>query len=201
PGRPARAYRLLRHARSRLSGSGRPLHHLCASRPQIARHPSFGAQALGRVGCRTPFPEGASVHFHHLNLLAVLVAAVSTMVVGFLWYSPVLFARPWMREMGWDPDDRAKMRQMQSSAGPAYLGSFVASLLSAFVLALFFHWMRVGSVHAGLGAAFHVWLGFVATVQFTGALFQKQSMKLLAINTGYPLGSYLAVGGILGAWI
>jgi len=27
---------------------------------------------------------------------------------------------------------------------------------------------------------FHVWLGFVATVQFTGALFAKQSMKLFA---------------------
>ncbi len=36
---------------------------------------------------------------HHVNLLAVIVAAVSTMVVGFIWYSPILFAKPWMREM------------------------------------------------------------------------------------------------------
>lgn len=140
------------------------------------------------------------MHFHHLNLLAVLVAAVSTMVVGFIWYSPILFARPWMREMGWDPDDKAKMQEMQKSAGPAYAGSFVASLISAFVLALVFHWMRVGSLHAGLGAAFHVWLGFVATVQFTAALFQKQSMKLFAINTGYQLVCYFAMGAILSAW-
>jgi len=32
------------------------------------------------------------MHFHNINLLAVLVAAISTMVVGFLWYSPLLFA-------------------------------------------------------------------------------------------------------------
>jgi hypothetical protein len=45
-----------------------------------------------------------------------------------------------------------------------------------------------------------VWLGFVATVQLTGALFTKQSMKLFAINTGYQLVCYLAMGAILGAW-
>jgi len=61
------------------------------------------------------------VHMHNLNLLAVLVAAISTMVVGFLWYSPILFAKPWMREMGYDPDDEAKTKEMQKSAGPAYL--------------------------------------------------------------------------------
>jgi len=72
------------------------------------------------------------VRMHNLNLLAVLVAAVSTMVVGFLWYSPILFAKPWMREMGYDPDDKAKVQEMQKSAGLAYLGSFIVSLVSAF---------------------------------------------------------------------
>jgi len=47
---------------------------------------------------------------------------------------------------------------------------------------------------------FHVWLGFVATVQLTGALFAKQSMKLFAINTGYQLVCYLVMGAILTAW-
>ena len=140
------------------------------------------------------------MRLHHINLLAVLVAAVSTMIVGFLWYSPILFAKPWMREMGYDPEDKAKIQQMQKSAGPAYAGSFVASLISAFVLALVFHWMRVGDLHAAVGASFHVWLGFVATVQFTDALFQKKSMKLFAINTGFQLVCYLAMGAILAAW-
>ena len=140
------------------------------------------------------------MHLHHINLLAVLVAAISTMIVGFLWYSPLLFAKPWMREMGYDPDDKAKIQQMQKSAGPAYAGSFVASLTSAFVLALVFHWMRVDGLHAAFGTAFHVWLGFVATVQFTNMLFQKKSLKLFAINTAYQLLCYLAMGAILAAW-
>ena len=140
------------------------------------------------------------MHIHNLNLLAVLIAGVSTMVVGFLWYSPILFAKPWMREMGYDPDDKAKTKEIQKSAGPAYMGSLLASLVSAFVLALFFHWLHVQSLRVGLMAAFHVWLGFVATVQLTGVLFMKQSMKLFAINTGYQLVCYLVMGAILTVW-
>ena len=96
------------------------------------------------------------MHFRNLNLLAVLVAAMSTMVVGFLWYSPLLFAKPWMKEMGYDPNDKARMEEMKKSAGPAYGGSFLASLISAFILALFLHEMRVESLHIGcwLGSTF-----------------------------------------------
>ena len=60
--------------------------------------------------------------------------------------------------------------------------------------------MRVERLHIGLLVGFHVWLGFVATVQFTSALFTKQSMKLFAINTGYQLVCYLAMAAILTVW-
>lgn len=140
------------------------------------------------------------MHFHHINLLGVLVAAISTMVVGFVWYSPLLFAKAWVREMGYDMNDKAKMEEMKKSAGPAYAGSFVASLVSAFMLALFLHWTKAEGLHFGALIGFHVWLGFVVTVQLTGVLFMKQSMKLFAINTGYQLVCYLVMGAILGAW-
>jgi hypothetical protein len=140
------------------------------------------------------------MHMHSLNWPAILVAAISATVVGFLWYSPLLFAKAWMREMGYDPNDKARTEEMKKSAGPAYAGSFVASLLSAFTLALILHGLRAEGLHTGLTLGFHVWLGFVATVQFTGALFAKQSMKLFAINTGYQLVCYLAMGTILTIW-
>jgi len=140
------------------------------------------------------------MHMHSLNWLAVLVAAISTMAVGFLWYSPLLFAKPWMKEMGYDPTDKAKTDEMKKTAGPAYAGSFAASLLTAFTLALILHGLRAEDLHFGLMASFHIWLGFVATVQFTGALFTKQSMKLFAINTGYQLVCYLVMGAILTLW-
>jgi hypothetical protein len=140
------------------------------------------------------------MYMHSLNWFAILVAAVSSMILGFLWYSPLLFAKAWTREMGYDLNDKAKMDEMRKSAGAAYAGSSVASLLSAFTLALILHGMRAESLHFGVMASFHIWLGFVATVQFTGALFAKQSMKLFAINTGYQLVCYLVMGAILVLW-
>ena len=140
------------------------------------------------------------LQMHNLNWVAVLVAEISTMVVGFLWYSPLLFAKPWTREMGYDLNDKAKMDEMRKGAGPAYAGSLAAGLLSAFTLALILHGLHADNTHFGLMVGFHVWLGFVATVQLTGALFMKQSMKLFAINTGYQLVCYLVMGAILAVW-
>ena len=69
--------------------------------------------------------------FMGVNVWAVLVSALAAMVVGFVWYSPLLFARPWMVLMGYDPNDKAKIAEMQKSAGPSYLLSLVASVIAA----------------------------------------------------------------------
>ena len=135
-----------------------------------------------------------------VNLWAVLVAGIATMVVGFLWYSPLLFARPWMVAMGYDPDDKAKTQEMQKSAGKSYGISFVASLISAFVLGKIIDIATVNTVLYGMKIGFAVWLGFVTTVQLTAKLFGNQSTKLYLINTGYQLVCYLVMGAILAVW-
>ncbi len=136
----------------------------------------------------------------NVNLLAVLVAGIATMILGFVWYSPALFAKPWMREMGYDPNDKAKIQEMQKSAGPTYAVAFLAGLVSAFMLGKFLSITPIDTALYGMKFGFGIWLGFVATVQLTGALFMKNSMKLFAINTGYQLVCYLVMGAIVAAW-
>jgi hypothetical protein len=87
--------------------------------------------------------------------------------------------------MGYDPDDKAKVQEMQKSAGPSYGISFVASLVTAFVLAKIIDVTSVTTVLYGMKVGFAVWLGFVATVQLTEVLFAKKPVKLYLINTGY----------------
>jgi Protein of unknown function (DUF1761) len=140
------------------------------------------------------------MHFLGVNLWAVLVCSVATMVVGFVWYSPMLFANPWMVLMGYDPNDKAKIAEMQKAAGPSYMMSMVASVLSAFVLGKIIAVSGETTAIDGLKIGLVVWLGFVTTVQFTNALFSRQRNKLYLINTGYQLVCYLAMGAILGAW-
>jgi hypothetical protein len=140
------------------------------------------------------------MHLMGINLWSVLVAAVATMVLGFLWYSPLLFARPWMVLMGYDPEDKAKLAEMQQGAGKMYALSFLASLVSALVLAKIIIITTVSSALYGMKIGFAVWLGFVTTVQLTSVLFAKQPTKLYLINTGYQLVCYLAMGAILAVW-
>jgi len=135
-----------------------------------------------------------------VNLWAVLVSALATMVVGFVWYSPLLFARRWMVLMGLDPDDKVKIAEMQKSAGPSYALSLVASALAAAVLGKIIAIATIGTALYGMKAGLAVWLGFVTTVQLTNSLFSRQPAKLYAINTGYQLVCFLAMGAIMGAW-
>ena len=140
------------------------------------------------------------MHLLGVNVWAVLGAAVATVALGFLWYSPILFAKPWMRLMGYDPNDEARMAEMRKGAGPKYLLAFVASVLSALVLGKVILIATVHSALYGMKFGFAVWLGFVTTVQLTHALFSRLPAKLYAINTGYQLVCYLAMGAILGLW-
>lgn len=141
-----------------------------------------------------------SSSFAGINFVGVFVAAIATMILGFLWYSPILFANPWMRLMGYDPNDKAKLAEMQKGAGKTYGIAFIASLVSAIVLAKIIDVTSVNTILYGMKIGFAVWLGFVATVQLTGALFSKQPTKLFLINTGYQLICYLAMGAILAKW-
>ena len=140
------------------------------------------------------------MEFMGVNLLSVLVAAIATMILGFLWYSPILFAKPWTVAMGYDLNDKAKMDEMRKGAGKLYGITFVASLLSAFVLAKIIDVTTVNSALYGMKIGFAVWLGFVTTVQLTSTLFKKRPIKLYWIDTGYQLVCYLAMGAILAKW-
>jgi hypothetical protein len=81
------------------------------------------------------------------------------MLAGFLWYSPVLFGKPWMKEMGYDPSDKGQGPGDKESRGAGLLGLVRGE--SGFRVC-------AGALPA---TGFHVWRGFVPTVQFTGALF------------------------------
>ena len=138
--------------------------------------------------------------FTGVNFWGVLVASAATMIIGLLWYSPLLFAGSWMRLMGYDPGDKPKIAAVQKSAGKLYGITFLATALSAIVLAKIIDFTSVNSVFYGMKVGFAIWLGLVATVQLTGAMFGKQPTKLFLINTGYQLVCYLAMGAILAKW-
>jgi polyferredoxin len=65
-----------------------------------------------------------------VNYLAVLVATVVTMVLGFLWYSPVLFGHAWAKLRN------VKMEEMSGGGPLTYILTALTALGGSFILAL-----------------------------------------------------------------
>lgn len=135
-----------------------------------------------------------------VNWLAILVAAVISMVIGFLWYSPSLFGNQWIKLSGF-----TKEKMKGSTMGKIYGISFVVSLVTAFILthALVFAGSFLGTkgVNLGLMTGFWNWLGFIMPVQLTGWLFERKPFNLFLINTGYQLASLVGMGIVLALWM
>src|SRR2546428_5325892 len=87
----------------------------------------------------------------HVNYVAVLVAAVAVFVLGWLWYSPLLFYKPWMRLRGMDPV--AAMAGAKMPAGKLLL-ELLRCLVLAYVIPRFVARLQVsswmGAGHFGL---------------------------------------------------
>lgn len=132
-----------------------------------------------------------------IHMLPVFLAAVATMVVGFLWYSPMLFARPWMRAMGYDPDDKAKLAEMKKGAGGMYALAFLASMVAAAMLSKIVEVTTVNSARYGMKVGLGMWVGFVMTVQLTDHVFTRKPARLFLINTGYQMVCYAVMGAIV----
>ncbi len=135
-----------------------------------------------------------------VNYIAVLVAAVASMAAGFVWYSPVLFAKPWMRLMGYTAES---MKNDQKKMMKFYGLSFVLALITAYVLShvivMSEHFFGMPRLQTGLTSAFWMWLGFVMPVQATDTIFSKdKKWQLFGINTGYQLVALLLMGAALG---
>lgn len=130
-----------------------------------------------------------------VNYIGILVAGIASMAIGFLWYGPYVLGKPWMKERGLTTES---LKKAQKEMGKLYGLSFVASLVTAYVLnhvmvlaENFFHYSTVST---GLTSAFWMWLGFIMPVQLTATIFGNKNWKLLGIDTGYQLVSILAMG-------
>ena len=129
-----------------------------------------------------------------INYLAVLVAGLLNMAIGFVWYGP-LFAKAWMKE------SKLSMKDIGNGPGPGYAIVAVGGLLQAYILAHFIDFTNATTWLEGATTAIWIWLGFVATSYTATYIFSKKSLKLWSIDTGYFLAVLLAQGALLAVWV
>jgi hypothetical protein len=132
---------------------------------------------------------------HHLNHLAIITSAVILWVLGAVWYSPALFAKPWAALLG------IKMgADNKKSLVPGMIASFIGDLITALVLAHFVIWSGASTAGWGAFVGFLSWFGFIAAPNFAQGIYENRPSRLFAINAGYWLVGLIIVGIVLAVW-
>ena len=125
-----------------------------------------------------------------MNAWIILLAAVSSFLVGGLWYSPALWGKAWNRENG----------ATMGSGHPAKVFgvSFVFSLLAATCFALLLG--PAPSFESALRMGALAGIGLVAASFGINYQFAQRSFKLWLIDGGYHAVQFLLFGVIFGLW-
>ncbi|HEX7727755.1 MAG TPA: DUF1761 domain-containing protein, partial [Terracidiphilus sp.] len=114
--------------------------------------------------------------------------------LGAAWYSPLLFAKPWVAIVG---------RQMGEKPKGVYkgmIGSFVGDLLLAFALNHFIIWSGASTFGWGAVIGLIAWIGFFLAPNYPQSIYEGRPFTYVLINNGYWLVGLLVVGGVLAVW-
>lgn len=129
-----------------------------------------------------------------INWLAVIAAALSTFLIGGLWYSPMLFGKAWMKANGFTEE---KLKGGNPAITFGVSGIF--ALILAANLAAFLNYDGV-TLGFAVGAALAAGLGFAAMGLGIVALFERRNIAYILINGGYLGVAFLVMGLIIGVW-
>lgn len=129
-----------------------------------------------------------------INHWAVLASAVFNLVLGAIWYSPVLFYNGWKKANNLTDEDIKKSNPIKTHGI-----SFLLAYLMSYNLAFF-----LGDANTdwqwGLTAGFLTGFGWAAAIFTAIALFEQKSWKYILINGGYITVYFTVIGFILGIW-
>jgi xanthine/uracil permease len=136
----------------------------------------------------------------NINYWAVLLAAISSMVVGSIWYARGVFGDMWGKLAGVKMDRKPGATEMTWLLG----STFVASLVTAFVLA---HMAFLSNKFFGnsltqdtVTTAIWLWLGLTAARIYVHDAFESRRKKLTILNAAHELVTLLVMAVVLG-WL
>jgi hypothetical protein len=129
-----------------------------------------------------------------VSFLSVVLASLSSMVVGFAWYHRAVFGGAWQRAVNMSPDmvEHGHRRTLVMTA----IG-FAASLLVAYVMGHLMVVMGVYDWRGALQVGIWCWIGFVAPTMLGMVLWEQQSFRLYLINALYWLVALMIMSLVL----
>jgi|SRR5579884_352216 len=133
-----------------------------------------------------------------INLYAVLLAGLSSMVIGTVYYADKLFGATW-KKLG-KIDSKRFEKEMPRLMPMVFIAALVASYTVAWVTFLYHEFFAGSWLSAGIITSLVLWLGLSATTLYVHNGLDQRPNQLTLISLGNRLFSLLAMGLIIG-WL
>lgn len=134
------------------------------------------------------------MHQIPVNLVSLTVVAVAKSFIGFLWYSPALFGKLFVRLAACDE------KKLMKNSPRAILVDVVANFIMAFVLVHAVVYAGATAFATGLAVGFFNWIGFVAVGTLFSVNFEQRPFRLFLLNNGFQLITIALMGAVLAVW-
>lgn len=160
-----------------------------------------------------------------MNWIAIFVSALTTLVIGFIWYSPKVFGTAWMNENGFTQEELQKGNMLkifgltyifsilivtvemsltihQSGAmgmigGPMKINEALPSF-QAFMndYGTAFRTFKHGALHGFISGLF-----FAFPIIAINGLFERKSWKYIWIHAGFWIVTLTIIGSLVCGWV
>ena len=132
----------------------------------------------------------------NLNWLHVIVAAVAYFILGAIWYSPVLFAKPWAKMVNINMNDPNAKKGM----GMMMVGSFVLMLIATIGLGLMYEVIPITTAAHAIKYGLLFGVCFAGTAISISFIYEKKPIGLYLIDGGYHLAGLIVASLVLVLW-
>jgi protein-S-isoprenylcysteine O-methyltransferase Ste14 len=133
-----------------------------------------------------------------INYWAVVLAMLSSMIVGSIWYTPKVFGTRWARLA------KVDMNRPGASAVLPIIVTLLVSFVTAWVLAgataIAWHFYGGGYLGAALGTGIILWAGLTAARFITHDAFEGRPGALTVMNVAHELVTIVIMALIIGVW-
>ncbi len=129
-----------------------------------------------------------------VNYVAVLLAAFSSMFIGYIWYNPKVFGAKWLKLAKLDP----KKTNTALAMGSAALASLVMAYVLAHVSYLSYSFFQDSFFMDTIMTTFWMWAGFQVFRVFQRDQFNQRPLQESLIHIGNDFVTIFAMGIIIG---
>jgi len=134
----------------------------------------------------------------NVNYLAVFLAAVTSMVVGSVWYAPGVLGTTWARLAKVNMKRQPGKYEMVRLLGTTFIISLVTAYVLAHVIFLSNNFFQNNYLQDALTTAFWLWLGINAVRFWTHDMFESRPGKLTLITVSNELVTLMVMALVIG---